>query len=94
MLERERRPGAGCQSRSPVQAGALRARADLPTVRPGVGETLTVCAYLHGGQRGVLVSFQLKLCTFCSSVSLVCFCYGNLHPDNTDSVCWLLGESQ
>lgn len=57
MLQRERRPGTSCQSCSSVQFGALRARPDLPTVRPSLAKTRTVCASLHRGQRCVLVSF-------------------------------------
>lgn len=56
MLQRERRSGPGCQSGAPVALVALRAHADLPAVRSGVGETLSVCASLHCGQRCVLVS--------------------------------------
>lgn len=56
MLQRERPTGTGCESGSSVQIRALRARDDLPAVRPGVGETLPVCATLHGGERCVLVS--------------------------------------
>lgn len=58
MLQRERRPGTGCQSCSSVQFGALRARPDLPTVCPSLAKTHTVCASLHRGQRCVLVSFM------------------------------------
>lgn len=55
MLQRERQPGAGSQNRASVQTGALRARPDLPSVSPGVGETHSVRATLRYGQRRVLV---------------------------------------
>ena len=60
-LQRQRRSGASCQSGAPGPPGALRAPAHLPAVRPGVGETRSVCACLHSGQRGVLVSALLVL---------------------------------
>lgn len=56
MLQRERLSGPGCQSGAPVALVALRAHADLPAVRSGVGETRSVCASLRRGQRCVLVS--------------------------------------
>lgn len=55
-LQRERRSGPGGESGAPVAAVALRADADLPAVRAGLGETLPVRAPLHRGQCCVLVS--------------------------------------
>lgn len=55
-LQREGRSRPGGEGGAPVAAVALRADADLPAVRAGVGETLPVCAPLHRGQCCVLVS--------------------------------------
>lgn len=56
MLRREGQSGPGCQSGAPVQAWTLRARPDLPPVRPGLGKTHSVCVPLRCGQPCVLVS--------------------------------------
>lgn len=56
MLQRERQSGPGCQSCASVQAWTLRARPDLPPVRPSLGKTHRLCVPLRCGQRCVLVS--------------------------------------
>lgn len=96
-LQREGRPGPGGESGAAGAAVAPRADADVPAVRAGVGETRPVCAALHRGQCGVLVSdlpLNSLVCAFkivqTPYSQFVCFFFPSLP---TSSRAWTHGTA-